>query len=376
MNFINNISKETLNNPKLSNLLKSYGLDIQSVAWEDSARSKGSCYGPNISDMTLNVNNVRMPIIRKPNFSDVTYDLPIDFFKVCVGNESDGNRKIISLKELIENINIYTGNSLIKKLLCERDEVILSSTQCCLLPCAKNNSINFSVDLYNYQSINDDPAVLVLTASKDGTSIQVLDSHNEKLYFNDNGEAFDFNAERLADVRKKRTGEDHKAVKKYSAMSSQEKLENTIMVFQIPLKRKQKAHYRGLFTSAVSDSMFMGEINERCGHLGGVDMAVLSKGDHKGKYKGTKNLELERDSRFPIRCTFQWYRVTDSSSIEEIVIQDIASQFRMFEDKSITYGSLVNSTTSRKTEPNLTIKIPTDNPYQKAWKDNKMLPFL
>lgn len=373
MNFI---TKETLNNPKLSNLLKSYGLDIQSVAWEDSARYKGSCYGPNISDMTLNVNNTRMPIIRKPNFFDITYDLPIDFFKVCVGNESDGNRKIISLKELIKNINIYTGNPLIKNLLCERDDIILSSTQCCLLQCAKNKSVNFSVDLYNYQSQDDEPAVLVLTSSKDGTSIQVLDSNNEKLYFNDNGEAFDFKAERLADVRKKRTGKDHKAIQKYSDMSSQEKLENTIMVFQIPLKRKQKVHYRG-FECTATDSMIMekGEINECCTHSG-VDMGVLSRGDHKGEYKGTKNLELERDTRFPIRCTFQWYRVTDSSSIEESVIQDIAHQFRMFQDKSSAFGSLVHSTTDRKTEPNLTIKIPTDNPYQKEWDNNKMLPFL
>ena len=373
MNFTNNISKEVLSNFALSNLLKSYGIESHSVAWEDSARDKGSCYGPNISDMTLCVNNSRMPIIRKPNFSDVTYDLSIDFFKVCVGNESGKNKKIISIKELIQNISIYTNNYSIKDLLCARDAHILSSAQCCLLPCKENSSINFSVDLYNYQSIDDDPAVLVITSSKEGTSIQVLDSHNEKLYFNDNGEAYDFKAERLADVRKRRTGEDHEVVTKYSDMSSEEKLENTIMVFQIPLKRKQKIVYRGM---CEADCCTTCAPIYRSAQAKGVDMAVLSKGNHKGKYKGTKNLELERDTRFPIRCTFQWYRVTDSSSIDEAVVQDIANQFRLFEENAAAYGSLVHSTTDRKTEPNLDKKVPTDNPYQKSWEKEKMLPFL
>ena len=375
MNFINNISNSLLHNPELSNLLRSYGIDIQSVAWEDSARDKGSCVGPNISDMTLYVDNIRMPIIRKPNFSDVTYDLPIDFFKVCVGNENDKERKIISLKKLIQDIKVYSNNYTINDLLCDRDEQILSSAQCCLLPCKENSNVNFCIDLYNYQSINDDPAVLVITSSKDGTSIQVLESHNEKLYFNDNGNAYDFKAERLADIRKKRTGRGQESVKKYSDMSGQEKLENTIMVFQIPLKRKKTMLSRSVGESCCMDDSAPLEMSMPMKSKG-IDMGVLSKGDYKGSYGGTKNLKLERDPRFPIRCTFQWYRVTDTTTIEETVVKDIASQFKMFEDNASEYGSLVTTTTDRKTEPSLKSKLSTDDPQQKCWGNEGMLPFL
>lgn len=37
------------------NLASKYGLSITTVSWEDNARDKNSCFGPCISDMTLNV---------------------------------------------------------------------------------------------------------------------------------------------------------------------------------------------------------------------------------------------------------------------------------------------------------------------------------
>lgn len=42
-------------NSQLSSLANKYGLNISSVTWEDTSRTKGSCYGDNISDMTLAV---------------------------------------------------------------------------------------------------------------------------------------------------------------------------------------------------------------------------------------------------------------------------------------------------------------------------------
>lgn len=54
------------------------GIACTAVAWEDAARTAGSCFGPNISDMTLHVSGrggsggANMPIFRKPNFADLT----------------------------------------------------------------------------------------------------------------------------------------------------------------------------------------------------------------------------------------------------------------------------------------------------------------
>jgi hypothetical protein len=50
-----------------------FGLDVMSVAWEDNGRFKGSCWGPCISDMTLNVLDHALPLVRHPNFEDLTW---------------------------------------------------------------------------------------------------------------------------------------------------------------------------------------------------------------------------------------------------------------------------------------------------------------
>ncbi len=50
-----------------------FGLDVMSVAWEDNGHFKGSCWGPCISDMTLNVLDHALPLVRHPNFEDLTW---------------------------------------------------------------------------------------------------------------------------------------------------------------------------------------------------------------------------------------------------------------------------------------------------------------
>jgi hypothetical protein len=70
-------------------MAKARGLDIVEVAWEDTARTKNSALGPNISDLTLLVADVRMPLFRYPNFTDYSWDVPMDkvsnnhFFCYC-----------------------------------------------------------------------------------------------------------------------------------------------------------------------------------------------------------------------------------------------------------------------------------------------------
>lgn len=76
-----------VSNDRIRKMCEAHQLGIMSVTWEDTGRYKGSSVGPNISDMTLTVGNENLPVIRMPNFSDVTADLPIDKFFVTVGNE-------------------------------------------------------------------------------------------------------------------------------------------------------------------------------------------------------------------------------------------------------------------------------------------------
>jgi len=54
-------------------LAGNFGLHINTVAWEDNGRTKGSCWGPCISDMTLQVRGSALPLVRYPNFEDLTW---------------------------------------------------------------------------------------------------------------------------------------------------------------------------------------------------------------------------------------------------------------------------------------------------------------
>lgn len=81
---------QMVTNPKAQRLAQRFGLNILNVTWEDTGRYKNSSVGPNISDMTIQVqhrdpktrsNRLHlMPVIRHPNFSDKTADVRLDRF--------------------------------------------------------------------------------------------------------------------------------------------------------------------------------------------------------------------------------------------------------------------------------------------------------
>jgi hypothetical protein len=329
-------------------LAASYGLDIQRVSWEDTARFKGSSWGPNISDMTLCCGGRNMPVIRRPNLADLTCDVAASHFSVLVGNEAGAPLTKVSLEEYVRNIQRYTGNSAIRNLWRERDATLLLSSQACVLP-ARTGKVNFNVKLYNYQSSTRQPAVLVVMASHQGTSCQVL-TGNDDLYLNLNGHAHDFAATRLKEDRAAR------GVATEGAMTEEEKMRNVIFIYQIPLKVRHLERERAPMCFSNCDSYSYSSVLttgqtrfvEDCR---GMDHAMLSQGDDKGAYPGTRGLALERDPDYPIRLTLQYYYVTDTADIGEPQMRSIAEQL----ERSYTFGtgkgSLVFNTTQRATEP-------------------------
>lgn len=98
-------------------LAKKHGLHVLDVTWEDTARFDFSAVGPNISDMTIQVQHqipgrddyelACMPVIRYPNFSDVSGDISPDHFFLLVGNEKGQPLEKITLRELLGNLRAY-----------------------------------------------------------------------------------------------------------------------------------------------------------------------------------------------------------------------------------------------------------------------------
>jgi hypothetical protein len=98
-------------------LAQQNGLHVLDVTWEDTARFDNSAVGANISDMTIQVQHKIadgneyelscMPVIRYPNFSDLSGDISPDEFFLLVGNEKEQPLEKITLRELLGNLRAY-----------------------------------------------------------------------------------------------------------------------------------------------------------------------------------------------------------------------------------------------------------------------------
>lgn len=141
-------------NKKIREVANKYGLTVTTIAWEDTSRYKDSCFGRNISDLSIAVKyreeDVMMSIIKKENFTDKTVDVPIDNFQVTVGNQSHDKLRKISLKEYIKYIDYYTGTK-IDNMLLDRDRHVLVSVQFQFLPVGSDVT-EFNPKIYNYQN--------------------------------------------------------------------------------------------------------------------------------------------------------------------------------------------------------------------------------
>lgn len=317
-----------------------------------------------------------------------------------------------------------------------------------MLP-ASESEVNFNVRLYNYQTTQTNPAVLVIISSNQGTSAQVLNSNTSDILFNLKGMAYDFVAERLKEERK-RLGKDLDA-----PMSEEEKERNVLFIYQIPLLVPQPkprifssstnstykkslsgsvlswssmlfnsftskgptnynlskeefdedgydegcdGYYEScdgynpssninkliLNESSIFSNLTMGLSNNVICSLNssltthtepklecclrtcsiderieispkvklGLDNAMLRvSSESSGKFEGTRGLKLERDFRYPIRCTLQYYWITDTTELNESQVKQISTQLEKFYVHSSNKSSLVVSETDRPTEP-------------------------
>src|ERR1700680_3905690 len=98
-------------------LARRHALQILNLTWEDTARYKGSAVGPNISDMTIQVQRpvpggdryelTCMPVIRYPNFSDLSADIVPEHFFVLVGNEKGSPLEKVTLRQFLSDLRRY-----------------------------------------------------------------------------------------------------------------------------------------------------------------------------------------------------------------------------------------------------------------------------
>ncbi len=341
-----------------------HGLDVLDVTWEDTGREEGSALGPNISDVTLQVRRkspwggwatALMPVLRFPNFSDRTGDIPADKFFVRVGNEHDSGEELrtVKLVDVLKNIKEYVSvPSSIKgsgDLLAKRDTHFLVSAQAVFLPIPKRGEAEFNPVVFNYQSAPGSTADLVILVTRQGTSVQVIENkpeeatgvgYGQELYFNNRGKRADLTAQRRSDVVARieaqggpKTEDDRSAIARGA---------DVMFLIQVPLKHKNRGYLNGLSDANGYLGFGFGGGGSTKASAGGpmssatagppplkvaghraqggsaspdVEQAVVGHGPDLGPFREGRDLSLVRDARFPIRITVQFYKATSNGVV-------------------------------------------------------------
>src|SRR5262249_54378207 len=276
--------------------------------------------GPNISDMTIQVQQrdprnqemhlTCMPIIRHPNFSDQTADVKLEKFFVLVGNEKGKSLQRVNLRQFLGNVRLFLSRPRSWKgdrtsLLADRDTHVLVSAQACFLPVPKKGLAEFTPVLFNYQSRPGDPAVLAILATREGTSVTVIDNQRDgfktrwawgqRLFFNQTGERASLTGQRISDFRPAKCGGSPG-----TAEAARQTGLNMVLLIQVPLKQKpQKRRVAGASTPQ-DDTMG--------GSASNVEDAVIGHAKVEGPFTEMDNLPVRRDPRYPIRVTVQFYK--------------------------------------------------------------------
>jgi len=348
-----------VNDREAQALANRYGLNILNVTWEDTGRYNNSAVGPNISDMTIQVQQQHpirgdyglhlMPVIRYPNFTDQSADIDIDQFFLPLGNQRGEDLQPVPLREVLGNLRNYLtepdswagrGTS----LLADRDTHVLVSAQACFLPIPQEGMAEFNPVLFNYQSYPGDPAVLTMLVTREGTSVTVIDnqrdgfeagySWGQRLFFNKNGDRASLTGQRISDFQRENLGGGEPS----QASAAGEAGLNMVMLIQVPLRQRQPADFGSGAADYVPAPMAL-EAAPRGGS--NVEAAVIGHGAVEGPFTEIDGLPIERDDRFPIRVTVQFYKATSNGVVSEADIQDIRQQIAQVYDDADYVGSLV-----------------------------------
>lgn len=349
-------------------LSKKHGLHILDVTWEDSGRFHDSCVGPNISDMTIQVQYCPkgsrkykltcMPVIRTPNFDDISADVPLDHFYLLTGNQKGEPLKKVTLRQYLGNLREYlhdpdswAGDGV--SLLAERDTHVLASAQACFLPIPKEGKAEFNPVLFNYQSGPGNPAVLTILATREGTSATVIDNlrdafdagqtWGQRLFFNEDGQRSSLSGQRISDF----ISESDDQLESDENAAGEEKKQsglNMVLLIQVPLKQKIADTFR-------SFPVMAGAVFKKMPGASDVEDAVIGHGEVEGPFTELDGLDIERDERFPIRVTVQFYMATSNGVLSPQDIKEIATQIdRVYQDGDYVGSLVTEGMTIRPTE--------------------------
>lgn len=385
-------TRDMIYNHELHTMANKKGLNLLNVTWEDTGRYENSSVGPNISDMTIQVHledpidqsaeTFLMPVLRYPNFEDLSTDISPSDFTLLVGNEKGEELQRISLRDFLSDMRSYLSfpeqwEGTDTSMLAPRDEKVLVSAQACFLPVPKKDIATFNPVLFNYQSYQNNPAVLTILVTREGTSVTIIDNvrdsfsdggvWGQRLFFNRNGERASLTGQRMSDFE---ANPDNTAELEAATPSvGNEKGLNMVLMIQVPLKFEPMYRYEDDFMFGMMDDMMVMEsaampMEEK----EALEDAVIGSGEAEGAFTEIDNLKIERDPNFPVRVTVQFYKATSTGDVSQAEIGDIYNQIqRVYEQGDYVSSLVTGGKTGRITEYAGT-KVQPANWWADFWK--------
>ncbi len=372
-------------------LAQRHGLQILNVTWEDTGRYKGSSVGPNISDMTIQVGArdprtekfsvTCMPVIRHPNFSDKSADLDPRDFTLLVGNQAGRPLRRVSLHDFLREPTAFltrpwTWKGGRKTLLAPRDSKVLVSAQACFLPVPKAGAATFNPVVFNYQSVAGDPAVLTILVTREGASTTIIDNKRDafetgavwgqRLFHNASGQRASLTGQRQSEFRAQNT---QTGPAPSVGSSEKDRLEsglNMVLLIQVPLKQKRpmRAEQTMEFAAPMAAPM------ERRAQSD-VENAVIGHGDLEGPFTEIDNLTIERDARFPVRVTVQFYKATSNGIVSANDLQEIKEQIDRVYAQGDYVGSLVTEGATGRVTEYEGVKVQPSDWWAQFWERHR-----
>ncbi len=384
-------------NPKVREVLQKIGLTATTVSWQDTGRYHGSSGGNNISDVRLaaltrnrdgQMDPIAQPIVRLPNFEDKTVDVKMDEIFVPAGNAWDVQPFAVSLKDMLTNIQDFLSwREKVKGSLYDekRDSQVLVSAQAAIMPVPKNGEAHFVPTIYNYQSTEEHPAVLVILVSNRGTSVTVIDNTRDRmksissygagqmLFHNKNGEKAPFVLQSRQEVMATKEGQDRiKELENSGQNIAGQSGANQVMMIQVPLKHPPRQYGGGMMVLESFGGLESAPMPKAMSMTRGLDEGVVDVARYTlGRFVelDERGSELERDTDLPIRVDVIRWMATDTAELTEAELTSLGEQLRGVYTAGSNLGSLVTDDKMNRVTRNY-------QPWRQSWWNVVVVPYI
>jgi hypothetical protein len=156
-------------------------------------------------------------------------------------------------------------------------------------------------------------------------------------------------------------------------MTESEKQQNMILIIQVPLKvPPMRFSAMNAMQCMVPNPKLQMPSRSR-GMKSDVEDVIVKVGDAEGPFAEIGGLEIERDPKYPIRVTLQYYKATSNGVIDESNVAVIAKQITEARKFATDIGSLVvGGDTNRPTEWTQT-KLVVPGWWEEFWLTHRTL---